>query len=64
MFDEYGVGKMSFFMEKNGSLEVFLSFLLIGIKVGEKVLICCYIMGYFEKEYLFIKECVRWEFFY
>lgn len=47
---------MCFFIEKNESLEVFLSFLLKGSKVGEKVLICCYIMGYFEKEYLYYKR--------
>lgn len=49
LFDEYGVGKMSFLTEKNESPEAFPSFSPKGIKVGEKVSTCCYIMGYFEK---------------
>ena len=43
-------------MEKNESPEAFPSFSPKGIKVGEKVSTCCYIMGYFEKEHLYHKR--------
>ena len=56
LFDEYGVRKMSFLTEKNESPEAFPSFSPKGIKVGEKVSTCCYIMGYFEKEHLYHKR--------
>ena len=56
LFDEYGVGKMSFLTEKNESPEAFPSFSPKGIKVGEKVSTCRYIMGYFEKEHRYHKR--------
>lgn len=56
LFDEYGLRKLCFVKERQDDCEDFLSFTPKGRKVGEKVIIACYVQEYLMNEHLYGKR--------